>query len=352
MRRDKLHPSQIPDDAIIASKIADNAVTNAKLANDAVNTSEIVNDAVTTAKVLNDNITYAKIQNVSAASRVVGRGSAAGAGDAEELTPTGNLAISGTNITVTDPPTFAGETLSNDLVFSADKLIRRNTSDASDNGSIELNGGGATGQTRGGMLRVYGNEAASVPGWVRASIGNVASSSFVVERADGNEVVNISGADGITALRFAATQVASANANTLDDYEEGTYTPKFHDGGGNDATHTVQNGVYVKIGQMVYFSLGLTMATKASMVAGNTLNFSLPFTIGNISGNGAAFSVGEYSGFTVGYYGAYAIGNANSANGNLRVDASNPSTGNSVIQVSHVNTTFAINIAGCYRSDA
>ena len=272
MRRDKLHPSQIPDDAIIASKIADNAVTNAKLADDAVNTAEITNDAVT----------YAKLQNISAASRVLGRGSAAGAGNAEELTPTGNLAVSGTNITVTDPPTFAGETLSNDLVFSADKLIRRNTSDASDNGSIEINGGGATGQTRGGMLRVYGNEAASVPGWVRASIGNVASSSFVVERADGNEVVNISGADGVTALRFAATQVASANANTLDDYEEGTWTPAFKGSTSNSGqVYSEQSGHYVKCGKICTVTCAMVLSTEGSF-AGTLQIITLPFTAASV----------------------------------------------------------------------
>jgi len=44
-----------------------------------------------------DGVTYAKLQNVSAASRLLGRGSAGGAGDPEELTPVG-LVISGTNI--------------------------------------------------------------------------------------------------------------------------------------------------------------------------------------------------------------------------------------------------------------
>ena len=46
----------------------------------------------------NDAITYAKMQNVSAASRVLGRGSAAGAGDVQELTLGTNLSMSGTTI--------------------------------------------------------------------------------------------------------------------------------------------------------------------------------------------------------------------------------------------------------------
>lgn len=52
--------------------------------------------SLVTADIANDMITYAKIQNVSAASRIIGRGSASGSGDAEELTVTGSLSISGT----------------------------------------------------------------------------------------------------------------------------------------------------------------------------------------------------------------------------------------------------------------
>lgn len=44
----------------------------------------------------NDAITYAKIQNIAAASRILGRGSAGGAGDAQELTAGGSLTVSGT----------------------------------------------------------------------------------------------------------------------------------------------------------------------------------------------------------------------------------------------------------------
>ncbi len=44
----------------------------------------------------NDTVTYAKMQNVSAASRLLGRGSAAGAGDPQEMTVSTGIQISGT----------------------------------------------------------------------------------------------------------------------------------------------------------------------------------------------------------------------------------------------------------------
>jgi hypothetical protein len=53
-------------------------------------------------------------------------------------------------------------------------------------------------------------------------------------------------ADGI-GITFPATQSASSNANTLDDYEEGTWTPSV----GGTATYNEQTGTYVKIGKTV-----------------------------------------------------------------------------------------------------
>lgn len=46
----------------------------------------------------NDAITYAKIQNVSAASRILGRGSASGSGDVEEISLGTGLSMSGTTL--------------------------------------------------------------------------------------------------------------------------------------------------------------------------------------------------------------------------------------------------------------
>jgi len=49
----------------------------------------------------NDAVSYAKIQNVSAASRLLGRGSASGSGDVEELSIGTGLSLSGTTLSAT-----------------------------------------------------------------------------------------------------------------------------------------------------------------------------------------------------------------------------------------------------------
>ena len=56
-------------------------------------------------------------------------------------------------------------------------------------------------------------------------------------------------------IKFPASQSASADANTLDDYEEGTWSPTLiTDGGGQSVTYTQQRGTYTKIGRVVTLS--------------------------------------------------------------------------------------------------
>ncbi len=53
---------------------------------------------VATAGIANDAVTYAKMQDITAVSKLLGRGSAAGAGDPEEITLGTGLSMSGTTL--------------------------------------------------------------------------------------------------------------------------------------------------------------------------------------------------------------------------------------------------------------
>ena len=79
----------------------------------------------------------------------------------------------------------------------------------------------------------------------------------------------------LNGITFPATQSASADANTLDDYEEGTWTPSV----GGTATYTKQQGSYIKVGRLVTVSFDMAILLLGT---GSTSGMSgLPFTIGS-----------------------------------------------------------------------
>jgi hypothetical protein len=96
-------------------------------------------------------------------------------------------------------------------------------------------------------------------------------------------------------ITFPATQSASSDANTLDDYEEGTWTPT--DGSGAGLSLTVSNAVYIKIGQMVYVATRIVFPVTAS-AAVVQIN-GLPFTTPNVTGGywGGGFRYTDFNTF-------------------------------------------------------
>jgi len=84
-------------------------------------------------------------------------------------------------------------------------------------------------------------------------------------------------------ITFPATQSASTNVNTLDDYEEGTWTTTFGVQGNLTGTPSLSSAIYRKIGQIVYIEgrvSGLTITTSNT----NTyIVFSVPIPMNNNS---------------------------------------------------------------------
>lgn len=83
----------------------------------------------------------------------------------------------------------------------------------------------------------------------------------------------------LNGITFPATQVTSADANTLDDYEEGTWTPTV----GGTSAYSVQEGQYTKIGNLVYARVRFTISTLGT---GSTTTITgLPFASSSSQGS-------------------------------------------------------------------
>ena len=121
--------------------------------------------------------------------------------------------------------------------------------------------------------------------------GSVKLSRGVLGATTSDVVVADSG--GINALKFSPTQVPSSDVNTLDDYEEGTWTP--NQGSGLTVVGTFQSsGNYTKIGRMVTVNARYYPTTSVAVSAGGVMSSNLPFT------NGAQDSVGSVASYSSG----------------------------------------------------
>ena len=85
-------------------------------------------------------------------------------------------------------------------------------------------------------------------------------------------------------ITFPAAQSASSDANTLDDYEEGTWTPTVQGTStAGAATYTTRVGRYTKIGNTV--NVMCSLGWSAHTGSGDTVVAGLPFTSATYSLN-------------------------------------------------------------------
>lgn len=106
--------------------------------------------------------------------------------------------------------------------------------------------------------------------------------------------------NGIT---FPATQSACSNANTLDDYEEGTWTPSLSfTTSSTGLTYSIQKGKYTKIGNLVTIQCHLALSSLGS-ASGTPRITGLPFSgstdTTNLTYNGST-ALANYGNMTFG----------------------------------------------------
>ena len=96
-------------------------------------------------------------------------------------------------------------------------------------------------------------------------------------------------------ITFPAAQSASSDANTLDDYEEGTWTPVYSSGV-TSPVYTGTSGRYVKVGRLVTFLFRVQLSSGSANSSQVQIS-GLPFTVSNAPGDQGGSAFGYNGGF-------------------------------------------------------
>jgi len=116
-------------------------------------------------------------------------------------------------------------------------------------------------------------------------VGNVAGTAMTLNSTGLGVGVTPSAGNGAIQLSagvgFPATQVASANANTLDDYEEGTWSPTVSASTGNLTSVTSVSARYTKVGRIVTLSGYVTGTVTLPNLDTYFILLGLPFAEGS-----------------------------------------------------------------------
>jgi len=144
---------------------------------------------------------------------------------------------------------------------------------------------GTLGQQQADRVRITGG---SIDGTVigattsaAATVSTLTSAGTVVVGA----LLNLTSA-GAGQIQFPATQNPSANANTLDDYEEGTWTPvlTFTTPGDLNVVYGTRTGTYTKVGNSARVDCNLVTTTWTWTTSSGTLAVTgLPFAAGTVA---------------------------------------------------------------------
>jgi hypothetical protein len=162
-------------------------------------------------------------------------------------------------------------------------------------GAFVVNGGALGTPSSGTVTNLTGTASININGTVGATTPT--TGSFTTMKASTGAAVG-GATPGAGGIAFPATAVAVADVNTLDDYEEGTWTPtlSFTTPGNLSVTYIRNVGSYKKIGAQVIANCSIVTATFTHTTAsGNATITTLPFTTAATYYNMAALS---YEGIT------------------------------------------------------
>ena len=189
------------------------------------------------------------------------------------------------------------------------------------------------------------------------TIGSASDADAITIASDGKvtlaETVTVS-----KGIKFPATQVASTDANTLDDYEEGTWTPTVV-GSTTAGTYETQtaNGFYQKIGRDVTVRAVVQLAGSISAGGTGSYHFGgMPFNIDVSDNAGAGTLIADSVNFSgtddAGKYGI-AVSNPSGTDGSqLRILQINDNEGFGALPISAAAASDFFEFVYNYRTTA
>lgn len=177
----------------------------------------------------------------------------------------------------------------NGLITSTNAVIANRLESVGQGGAVRMNNSLIPGQ-QGQLYRFINSGGHLYLELWNAGSTAVVSNPIAVNYSTGGIYTSFVYGNG---FQFPNAQVASSDGNTLDDYEEGNWTPSWtSDAGGAGTAYTAQLGVYVKVGRLVHLSAEISI-TAANWTGGNALLSGLPF----VTDSGA-----YWGGVTIGYW--------------------------------------------------
>lgn len=194
---------------------------------------------------------------------------------------------------------------------------------------------------------VFWDESADAIAFLEVSTGLTLAGTVLT--ADGVNGVTDDGTD-VTQIKFAATQVPSSDVNTLDDYEEGTFTPTLVGSGGQSGqVYTTQVGSYIKIGKLVFVHGRLVVSTIGTVTNIPGIG-GLPFTSENTTNQKAVMQIGQWDNFGSINSDLHAIIEPNTTSASLYQRTS--STATVALTSGNLSANLAITFSAVYRASA
>ena len=347
----KISTDGVKDDAITKAKIPADQIEASELANNAVDTNAIADQAVTLDKLphgdSNNNGKFLRANN--------------GADPSFEDVPAGGIS----DVVSDTTPQLGGnlDTNGNDIDFadnvkatfgaSEDLLIKHSGT----NSEIYHNGEGhfyIAAQGSSEMLLLSAAADIRLSNSVSGDMYLKAISDGAVELYHDNTKQCETSANGLAfpsgkGIDFSASSNETGKTGEiLDDYERGNFTPAwtFSPNEASGIAYTSQDGNYVKVGRMVFFTIHLMLSNKGTVNGSGWAQIDhLPFAVAGEGGFGSITYYDNMGSFNP------ALGRV-TQNEQIYIAQHNSGGYSQDFQHSFMNNGTRIYIAGCYMTNA